>query len=86
MATAVRTLQNFIGGDWAEATGDDAREIVSPVTGETTVRALSPVEATHSPPMKLSRVRTVTAIAAPFSGMRLLREFLSWPASPQPKR
>jgi acyl-CoA reductase-like NAD-dependent aldehyde dehydrogenase len=34
MATAVRTLQNFIGGDWAEATGDDAREIVSPVTGE----------------------------------------------------
>jgi succinate-semialdehyde dehydrogenase/glutarate-semialdehyde dehydrogenase len=27
-------LQNFIGGDWAEPTGDDAREIVSPVTGE----------------------------------------------------
>jgi len=34
MATTVRTLQNFIGGDWAEATGDDAREIISPVTGE----------------------------------------------------
>jgi acyl-CoA reductase-like NAD-dependent aldehyde dehydrogenase len=34
MATTVRTLQNFIGGDWAEATGDHAREIVSPVTGE----------------------------------------------------
>jgi acyl-CoA reductase-like NAD-dependent aldehyde dehydrogenase len=34
MATTARTLQNFIGGDWAEATGDDAREIVSPVTGE----------------------------------------------------
>jgi succinate-semialdehyde dehydrogenase/glutarate-semialdehyde dehydrogenase len=34
MATTVRTLQNFIGGDWAEPTGDDAREIVSPVTGE----------------------------------------------------
>jgi acyl-CoA reductase-like NAD-dependent aldehyde dehydrogenase len=34
MATTVRTLQNFIGGDWAEATGNDAREIVSPVTGE----------------------------------------------------
>jgi acyl-CoA reductase-like NAD-dependent aldehyde dehydrogenase len=34
MATTVRTLQNFIGGDWTEATGDDAREIVSPVTGE----------------------------------------------------
>jgi acyl-CoA reductase-like NAD-dependent aldehyde dehydrogenase len=34
MATTVRTLQNFIGGDWAEPTGEDAREIVSPVTGE----------------------------------------------------
>jgi acyl-CoA reductase-like NAD-dependent aldehyde dehydrogenase len=34
MATTVRTLQNFIGGDWAEPTGDEAREIVSPVTGE----------------------------------------------------
>ena len=35
MATTVRTLENFIGGDWAEATGDDVRQIVSPVTGET---------------------------------------------------
>jgi succinate-semialdehyde dehydrogenase/glutarate-semialdehyde dehydrogenase len=35
VATAVRTLENFIGGDWAEATGDGARQIVSPVTGET---------------------------------------------------
>ncbi len=34
MATMTRTLQNFIGGDWAEATGESAREIVSPVTGE----------------------------------------------------
>src|ERR671919_1064716 len=34
MATTVRTLQNFIGGDWVEATGESAREIVSPVTGE----------------------------------------------------
>ena len=34
MATTVRTLQNFIGGDWADVTGDDVREIVSPVTGE----------------------------------------------------
>jgi succinate-semialdehyde dehydrogenase/glutarate-semialdehyde dehydrogenase len=34
MATTVRTLQNFIGGDWVEATGDSAREIVSPVSGE----------------------------------------------------
>ena len=35
MATTVRTLENFIGGDWAEATGEDVRQIVSPVTGET---------------------------------------------------
>ena len=35
MATTVRTLQNFVGGDWVEATGDAARSIVSPVTGET---------------------------------------------------
>src|ERR687898_3226275 len=34
MATAVRTLQNFIGGEWVESTGESAREIVSPVTGE----------------------------------------------------
>ena len=34
MATTVRTLQNFIGGEWVDATGDSAREIVSPVTGE----------------------------------------------------
>ena len=34
MATTVRTLQNFIGGDWVESTGGSSREIVSPVTGE----------------------------------------------------
>jgi acyl-CoA reductase-like NAD-dependent aldehyde dehydrogenase len=34
MATTVRALQNFIGGDWVEASGDTSREIVSPVTGE----------------------------------------------------
>ena len=34
MATTVRTLQNFVGGDWVDAGGDEAREIVSPVTGE----------------------------------------------------
>jgi hypothetical protein len=32
------------------------------VTGETICRKLSPVEATHSPPTKFSRVRTVTAM------------------------
>ncbi len=35
MATTVRTLQNFIGGAWAESTGENVRQIVSPVTGET---------------------------------------------------
>ncbi len=34
MATTVRTLQNFVGGEWVESTGESAREIVSPVTGE----------------------------------------------------
>jgi acyl-CoA reductase-like NAD-dependent aldehyde dehydrogenase len=34
MATAVRTLQNFVRGDWVEASGDSSREIISPVTGE----------------------------------------------------
>jgi acyl-CoA reductase-like NAD-dependent aldehyde dehydrogenase len=34
VATTVRTLQNFIGGEWVESTGDSAREIISPVTGE----------------------------------------------------
>jgi acyl-CoA reductase-like NAD-dependent aldehyde dehydrogenase len=34
MAITVRTLQNFVGGDWAESTGSNVREIVSPVTGE----------------------------------------------------
>jgi acyl-CoA reductase-like NAD-dependent aldehyde dehydrogenase len=39
VAIAVRTLQNFIGGHWADATGENVREIVSPVTGETLAEA-----------------------------------------------
>jgi acyl-CoA reductase-like NAD-dependent aldehyde dehydrogenase len=35
MAITVRTLQNFVGGDWVESTGSNVRQIVSPVTGET---------------------------------------------------
>jgi acyl-CoA reductase-like NAD-dependent aldehyde dehydrogenase len=35
MAVTVRTLENFICGEWVPSTGDSAREIVSPVTGET---------------------------------------------------
>jgi acyl-CoA reductase-like NAD-dependent aldehyde dehydrogenase len=35
MATTVRTLRNFVGGEWVESTGEAVREIVSPVTGET---------------------------------------------------
>jgi acyl-CoA reductase-like NAD-dependent aldehyde dehydrogenase len=34
VATTVRTLQNFIGGEWVESSGESAREIISPVTGE----------------------------------------------------
>jgi len=34
MAVAVRTLDNFIGGDWRPANGERGREIASPVTGE----------------------------------------------------
>src|ERR1051325_11697860 len=39
MALAVRTLENFVGATWVAATGDDARTIVSPVTGETLAEA-----------------------------------------------
>src|SRR6059058_884653 len=39
MAVAVRTLDNFVGGTWVAATGDSARTIVSPVTGETLAEA-----------------------------------------------
>ena len=39
MALAVRTLENFVGGTWVAATGDSARTIVSPVTGETLAEA-----------------------------------------------
>ncbi len=39
MAVAVRTLENFIGGEWVAGTGENAREIVSPVTGETLAEA-----------------------------------------------
>src|SRR5919107_1877213 len=39
MAVTVRTLQNFVGGEWVASTGESAREIVSPVTGETLAEA-----------------------------------------------
>jgi acyl-CoA reductase-like NAD-dependent aldehyde dehydrogenase len=35
MATTVRVLRNFVGGDWVESSGESVRAIVSPVTGET---------------------------------------------------
>src|SRR5436309_1149877 len=35
MAVTVRTLQNFVGGEWVDSTGDSVRPSVSPVTGET---------------------------------------------------
>jgi succinate-semialdehyde dehydrogenase/glutarate-semialdehyde dehydrogenase len=39
MAVSVRTLENFIGGEWVQSTGERSREIVSPVTGETIAEA-----------------------------------------------
>src|SRR2546423_12932215 len=39
MAVTLRTLQNFVGGEWIDSTGDGARPIVSPVTGETLAEA-----------------------------------------------
>ena len=35
MAVTVRTLENFIGGEWVASTGESGRAVVSPVTGET---------------------------------------------------
>jgi acyl-CoA reductase-like NAD-dependent aldehyde dehydrogenase len=35
MAVTVRTLENFVGGEWVASTSEHARQIVSPVTGET---------------------------------------------------
>jgi acyl-CoA reductase-like NAD-dependent aldehyde dehydrogenase len=39
MAVTVRTLQNFVGGEWVASTGESVRAIVSPVTGETLAEA-----------------------------------------------
>jgi acyl-CoA reductase-like NAD-dependent aldehyde dehydrogenase len=39
MALALRTLENFVAGSWVAGTGDRARIIVSPVTGETIAEA-----------------------------------------------
>ena len=39
MAVTVRTLENFIGGEWVGSTGESVRAVVSPVTGETLAEA-----------------------------------------------
>ena len=39
MAVTVRTLENFIGGQWVASTGESVRAVVSPVTGETLAEA-----------------------------------------------
>ena len=39
MAVTVRTLENFIGGDWVASTGENVRAVVSPVTGDTLAEA-----------------------------------------------
>ena len=58
MATTVRTLQNFIGGEWVDATGDSAREIVSPVTGEKLADAMERV-GKDGVPFELYKLRTM---------------------------
>jgi len=39
MAVTVRTLENFVGGEWVASTGGSVRAVVSPVTGETLAEA-----------------------------------------------
>jgi acyl-CoA reductase-like NAD-dependent aldehyde dehydrogenase len=39
MAVTVRTLQNFVGGEWVDSASEVSRQIVSPVTGETLAEA-----------------------------------------------
>src|SRR5881275_706501 len=39
MAVTVRTLENFIGGEWVASTGESVRAVVSPATGETIAEA-----------------------------------------------
>ena len=39
MATTVTSYKNFVGGEWVAATGENARTLVSPVTGETLAEA-----------------------------------------------
>lgn len=51
----MRTLQNFVGGEWVGATGEDAREIVSPVTGETLGSAPNASEADIAAAAKAAR-------------------------------
>jgi betaine-aldehyde dehydrogenase len=45
MATAVRTLQNFIGGEYVDASADESFAVVNPATGEElATEPLSPAE------------------------------------------
>jgi succinate-semialdehyde dehydrogenase/glutarate-semialdehyde dehydrogenase len=39
MAVTIRALENFVGGEWVQASSDHVREIVSPVTGEVIAEA-----------------------------------------------
>jgi acyl-CoA reductase-like NAD-dependent aldehyde dehydrogenase len=39
MAVTVRALENFVGGEWVQASHDRVRQIVSPVTGEVIAEA-----------------------------------------------
>jgi acyl-CoA reductase-like NAD-dependent aldehyde dehydrogenase len=39
VAVTVRTLENFVGGEWVASTGEHVRQIVSPATGEVIAEA-----------------------------------------------
>src|SRR5437773_3511018 len=39
MAVTVRTLENFVGGEWVASTGESARSVDPPATGETLAEA-----------------------------------------------
>ena len=66
MATTVRTLRNFIGGDWVESTSEQVREIVSPVTGELVAEApdASPEDVERGRPGSGELLQQMDVIAA----------------------
>jgi acyl-CoA reductase-like NAD-dependent aldehyde dehydrogenase len=59
MAVTVRTLENFIGGEWVPATSERGRTIVSPVSGEPIA------EAPDASPQDVERAVAAARVAQP---------------------